>query len=391
MRPLLDKEGLGVVELGDTPEQSQAQSLLQLSGLVVKRGSGLQVYNRVYAEVFTVAWVEKALRELRPYADALTAWSASGHQDESRLLRGQALQEALQWAEGKNLDQHDYQLLTASQQLARRVQAAALKVQWQWRLIGVLGVSIVVASGLAIWGYVAQEQARKSALVAKQNEQLAEKQKALAIRAVINLTYDVINKVADVSGTTVHLQAIFENNIGVLQQIEDLSPDTPEAQREKSTNLGFMGDVWLRLGKTDEALTAYQKSLVIRERLAAQDPNSAQAQRDVSISYNKLGNIYLAQGQTESALTAYQKSLVIRERLAAQDPNSAQAQRDLTMSYAKLGVTQRALKDKKQALQYFEQALKIAEPLAKQDPTNQQKQKDVENLKGDIAKLRGGE
>ncbi len=28
--------------LGDTPEQSQAQSLLQLSGLVVKRGSGLQ-------------------------------------------------------------------------------------------------------------------------------------------------------------------------------------------------------------------------------------------------------------------------------------------------------------------------------------------------------------
>ncbi|OQW90859.1 MAG: hypothetical protein BWK78_06040, partial [Thiotrichaceae bacterium IS1] len=40
----------------------------------------------------------------------------------------------------------------------------------------------------------------------------------------------------------------------------------------------------------------------------------------VGVQSFNLGDIYLAQGQTESALTAYQKSLVIRERLAAQDP-----------------------------------------------------------------------
>jgi len=331
------------------------------------------------------------LRELRPYADTLSAWLASGSQDESRLLRGQALQEALQWAEGKNLDQHDYQFLTACQHLARRVQAATLKVQWQRRFIGILVVSVVGASGLAVWGYVAQEQARKSALQAIRNEQLAEKQKALAIRAVKNLTYDVINKVADVSGTTVHLQAIFENNIEVLQQIEDLSPDTPEAQREKAANLSFMGNVWLRLGETDKALTAYQKSSTILERLVTQNPNDTDAQRNVSVSYNKLGDIYLAKGQSESALTAYQKDLAISERLAAQDPNSAAAQRDLMKSYVRLGETQAALKDKKQTLQYYEQALKIAEPLAKQDPTHQEKQHDAEVLKRRIAKLRGGE
>lgn len=96
----------------DTPEQTE----LRLSGLVVKRAGKLTVSNRIYAAIFSHNWVEKALGDLRPYAESLTAWIATNCQDESRLLRGQALEDARQWAANKSLSTQDYQFLGASQE-----------------------------------------------------------------------------------------------------------------------------------------------------------------------------------------------------------------------------------------------------------------------------------
>jgi WD40 repeat protein len=104
--------GVGGIEADDTSEQTE----LRLSGLVVKRGGKLTVNNRIYASIFNHSWVEKALGELRPYAESLTAWIGSNCQDESRLLRGQALQDAREWAAGKSLSTQDYQFLAASQE-----------------------------------------------------------------------------------------------------------------------------------------------------------------------------------------------------------------------------------------------------------------------------------
>lgn len=102
----------GEIPADDTPEQTQ----LRLSGLVVSHAGKLQVYNRIYESIFNLNWVEKAFLDLRPYAEALTAWLVSNCQDESRLLRGQALQDALTWATGKSLSHQDYQFLAAAQE-----------------------------------------------------------------------------------------------------------------------------------------------------------------------------------------------------------------------------------------------------------------------------------
>ncbi|MEG4404645.1 AAA-like domain-containing protein [Microcoleus sp. MON2_D5] len=108
--PLL--KGGGGIWADDTPEQTE----LRLSGLVVKRAGKLTVSNRIYAAIFSHDWVEKALGDLRPYAESLTAWIATNCQDESRLLRGQALEDARQWAANKSLSTQDYQFLGASQE-----------------------------------------------------------------------------------------------------------------------------------------------------------------------------------------------------------------------------------------------------------------------------------
>jgi WD40 repeat protein len=115
------------VEADDSPEQME----LRLTGLVVEQQGKLKVYNRVYAAVFNRHWVERALACLRPYAEAIAAWLASDCQDESRLLRGKALQAAQSWAEGKSLSNDDYQFLSASQELDRRSIQIALETERQ--------------------------------------------------------------------------------------------------------------------------------------------------------------------------------------------------------------------------------------------------------------------
>ena len=109
----------------DSPEQME----LRLSGLVVKHQGKLRVYNRIYQSVFNLSWDEKELANLRPYGAAIAAWMASNGEDTSRLLRGQALQEALVWSANKSLSQEDYRFLTLSQESDKREVQIALEAE----------------------------------------------------------------------------------------------------------------------------------------------------------------------------------------------------------------------------------------------------------------------
>ena len=119
-----------ILQLGQIPaEDSPEQIELRLSGLVVENQGYLRVYNRIYATVFDLNWVEKALMNLRPYSEALSAWFAANCQDDSRLLRGKALKNANIWAADKSLSKQDYQFLNASQELEKQEITTALAIQ----------------------------------------------------------------------------------------------------------------------------------------------------------------------------------------------------------------------------------------------------------------------
>jgi WD40 repeat protein len=101
----------------------------RLTGLVVKKQDTIVVYNKIYESIFNVNWVEKELGKLRPYSESFRAWVESNYQDESRLLRGQALQDALTWADGKSLSNEDSKYLTASQTLDKHEDKIALEAE----------------------------------------------------------------------------------------------------------------------------------------------------------------------------------------------------------------------------------------------------------------------
>lgn len=113
----------GEIPADGSPEQME----LQLTGLVVRHQGKLKFFNHIYQEVFNQNWVEQQLSNLRPYSEAFRAWVASNYQDNSRLLRGQALQEALAWANGKSLSQKDFHFLMESQAWEKQEVETTLK------------------------------------------------------------------------------------------------------------------------------------------------------------------------------------------------------------------------------------------------------------------------
>ncbi len=164
-------------------DQSEEQTELILSGLVVKQGEYLRVKNRIYASVFNLDWVSRELSALRPYSQALSAWLYSQQKDESRLLRGQALQDALKWTQGKSLSDLDYKFIAAStainqreiQQKLEADQARIIEEQLQrekqnsrsQKILSVLlSIAFLIVSTLAIITYQAYHQSAISEIKA---------------------------------------------------------------------------------------------------------------------------------------------------------------------------------------------------------------------------------
>jgi WD40 repeat protein len=159
-------------------DNSREQVDLLLSGLLVRANGTLKVRNPIYRAVFNKDWVAQQLARLRPYAENLQAWKNSHYQDTSRLLRGQALLDAQNWAQGKSLSDLDYQFLSASQAVdrqelqlkleAERAQATATALaqqkkvnRWQRFAIGGISVALVFVAAL---GAIAFSQYRRATL-----------------------------------------------------------------------------------------------------------------------------------------------------------------------------------------------------------------------------------
>ncbi|WP_322720698.1 AAA-like domain-containing protein [Nostoc sp. ChiQUE02] len=166
-------------------DDSQEQIELLLSGLVVKQEGILKVKNRIYQQVFNLQWVEKRLAALRPYSQVFDAWVASGQQDKSRLLRGQALKDASYWGQGKSLSDLDYQFLAASLEVDRqelqlfleaerikeveaRLELKKKNAKRQTYWIAALSLALAIAIVVGIFAFFQYQKA----LLSQRNEQI---------------------------------------------------------------------------------------------------------------------------------------------------------------------------------------------------------------------------
>ena len=114
----------------------------------------MQIKNRIYQEIFSLAWVEQQLTKLRPYSQALQKWVLSSG-DQSELLRGQALNQAQAWAEDKSLSDLDYQFLLKSKECDRSEVETKLNnvVRRQNLLLVAVSLIFVVLGAIVFFDY----------------------------------------------------------------------------------------------------------------------------------------------------------------------------------------------------------------------------------------------
>jgi WD40 repeat protein len=94
-------------------KEKEFESELRLSGLVVKRNGGLEVFNPIYQEIFNQDWVQEQLDTIRPYYQSFNLWLSSG-KNPAYLLTGEVLIHALAWKQNKSISKDDEEFLNDS-------------------------------------------------------------------------------------------------------------------------------------------------------------------------------------------------------------------------------------------------------------------------------------
>jgi class 3 adenylate cyclase/tetratricopeptide (TPR) repeat protein/predicted Ser/Thr protein kinase len=234
------------------------------------------------------------------------------------------------------------------------------------------------------------EAARQRDEAAHQRDR-AVTQKRLALEAINKLTYEVPMRLRNIAGTLPITKSILEENLGMLDRILAMEPDTPLARRERAVTLVSIGDRWMLVGDTQRALAAFEEGLSISRQLADAKPQIGEYLRDVTIGWDRLGDVRLALGQTNEALPAYQQSLEICRVLVHKSPDS-RARRDLWQALDKLGRVSLKLGSTAEAATYYDEALALATQLAEESPQDAVAERDLglcyERI-GDLRMLQG--
>jgi WD40 repeat protein len=216
-------------------DDSREQVELLLCGVAIAQTEGLQIKNPIYQEVFDLEWVNTQLSKLRPYSQMFNAWIASQQIDQSRLIRGEALQDARLWAQGKSLTNLDYQFLAASEQRDRLEKQQALEAErtrevearlvqerktarWQRYFLTAIGLALLVAVGLgltALWQY-------RQALEGQQQAKLEQVQALSASANALFVSEQRLNALITAIKAKRILQQLPQTDVEVESQVDDV-------------------------------------------------------------------------------------------------------------------------------------------------------------------------
>lgn len=192
---------------------------------------------------------------------------------------------------------------------------------------------------------------------------------------VRNLTM-AMNRLADVQAERNEIgaaEATYLAQIPMRRSLLAAAPESAQLQRDLSISLMKVADMRIKADATAPVRELIEESVALREAALNADPTNTDFQRDVAVGYERLGDYYIHSAtrsdppdasQVATALSSYQSSVAIRERLAA-DP-SAQFQRriDLAFMNNKLGSVLFQLGRPAEALQPLQAAYRVLNTVA---------------------------
>lgn len=140
------------------------------------------------------------------------------------------------------------------------------------------------------------------------------------------------------------------------------------------------------------ALAAYQKSLVLYDRVAKADPGNERYQREVSFAHKHVGGVLSTMGRLDEALEHYRQALAIDEAQLAAHPDNINARFFITYTYNDTALILKKRGDLDGALAYYRKTLDIRNAMVTADPKDTRARAGVANTLayiGDLLRLKG--
>ena len=119
------------------------------------------------------------------------------------------------------------------------------------------------------------------------------------------------------------------------------------------------------LGRQEEALAAYRRSLALIEQSAAAAPSDPAVRSSLGRAHFRLGFAMRTMGRPAAALSSFEDALAIQDLLVRDDPNNAFYQEHLSWTLSNIGVMDVELGRPNDAIDRHKRAIAIHEGLAK--------------------------
>jgi tetratricopeptide (TPR) repeat protein len=129
-----------------------------------------------------------------------------------------------------------------------------------------------------------------------------------------------------------------------------------------------LGELFLDLGRPDEAAHQYERAVLITRAVAREQPDSLQAKNGLYLSAFGLGTVQLFLHNPANARQIAHTALAAAEERAAADPNNAGLRRDVARCHNLIAEASIALHDLPAARAASTEAVATVEPYANADP-----------------------
>jgi tetratricopeptide (TPR) repeat protein len=260
---------------------------------------------------------------------------------------------------------------------------------YQQKLKSRKNISVVFVVFLTISGFASVAWIKK--LEAEEQTDKSEKQKEIALNLIKTYTDTIPEKLNPIPQTQLVISEILEKNIQSLEEIYTLNFEDLKTEKAKIDNYNLVAQKYFNLlGKTDQALSFYQKAYDISNKIRQKFPNDDDVQKHFVDSSIGLANVLMKYDKdgdkTKNAILKYEESQNILERLIKKNP-SDENKRSLAKVLQKIGDFYSKQGHVEKTKDYYEQSLAVRFDLATKNADNDKDQNSLSEILNELGNI----
>jgi serine/threonine protein kinase/tetratricopeptide (TPR) repeat protein len=237
---------------------------------------------------------------------------------------------------------------------------------WRWarrnpRVAGLSAAVAVLLLALAVGGSVSALLINRQRQRAVSAQEDAEANASLALETLDKLVYEVQEHLEDLPAKHHVKENLLNAAVSGLQNVVR-SAEGARATLSIAAAHDKMGDIYLVLGRQDDAWKHFDQCRALASDLSVAEPGSKSARRAQAGAQLKLSKVQLRRGDLEAARALCRSALSIAE---IHPPNDRQDQEDqllLASCYFRLGEVEKRGGEIESAREHYQKAVDLAEP-----------------------------